>query len=151
MSTTPLALILMPQCNRCGATLSNTTSRALKVHRLHCPKNKPMKFKDPSPRVPKLSKNVAQKHVEETESKVILCILIPIFERLILELIFQILETPPHLEMDINMDALPLIPQDDGNRIFVEGSSVSFFYVILLVVIYGFLILTFRIVRPLTS
>jgi hypothetical protein len=117
----------MPQCNRCGATLSNTTSRALKVHRLHCPKNKSMKFKDPPSRVPKLSKNVAQKHLEKSESKVIFCILFPIFEYLILELIFQILETPPDLEMDIDMDAVDAMPQDDVNHIFVVGSSVSFF------------------------
>ena len=53
----------MPQCARCGASISGTTSRALKVHRLHCSKNVPMKFKAPTAQVPK----VPQKHVDKSK------------------------------------------------------------------------------------
>ena len=67
----------MAQCNRCGAPLSNTTSRALEVHRLHCPKNAPMEFRPPEHRVPKLASEMAQKYGDEFE--VSFCVVIPTF------------------------------------------------------------------------
>ena len=68
----------MAHCTRCGASLSGTTSRALKVHRLHCPKNAPMKFKKPTARVPK----VPQKPVDK--SKVIFRVAFQPFKLIIL-------------------------------------------------------------------
>ena len=52
----------MAQCNRCGASFSSTMSRALKVHRLHCPKNMLMKFKEPTSRARKLTKDIVRKN-----------------------------------------------------------------------------------------
>jgi hypothetical protein len=65
---------IMAQCNRCGASLSSSTTRALKVHRIHCRKNVPMRFKDPASRV--------SNHVDE--SQVIFGVVIQTFEQLII-------------------------------------------------------------------
>lgn len=95
--------IIMAQCNRCGAPPLNTTSRALKVHRLHCPKNTPMKFKEPTSRIPKSTRDVAQEPVGESEK----------------------LELPPDLKMDIDVEFDPnIMPQVEPE--FVEGSSVCY-------------------------
>jgi hypothetical protein len=44
----------MAKCNRCGATLANSTSRALNIHRArYCLKSGRMKFVPPALRAPK--------------------------------------------------------------------------------------------------
>ena len=46
----------MVSCNRCGIVIASGTARGLKVHRLHCAKSGPVKFRQPASRVPKLKK-----------------------------------------------------------------------------------------------
>lgn len=58
----------MAQCNRCGATLSRTT-RALKVHRRHCPKKVSMRFKEPASRAPKPIKDASVEPISDLEQE----------------------------------------------------------------------------------
>jgi len=124
-----LIRIIMAQCNRCGAALSSTTSRALKVHHLHCPKNTRMKFKEPASQIPKSTRDVAQEPVGESEVKIIVH---STFRSTHFELIIiQKLELPPDLKMDIDVEFDPNItPQVEPE--FVEGSSVRYFVSLLI-------------------
>lgn len=46
-----ILVLLMAQCNRCNAPLANDNSRSLSIHRLHCKKNKPMKYRQTAVRM----------------------------------------------------------------------------------------------------
>ena len=88
----------------------------------------PMKFKEPASQVPKSTRDVAQKHVDESEVKFIVH---STFRSTHFELTIQKLELPPDLEMDINVDFdLDIMPQEEFE--FVEGSSVHRFISLLI-------------------
>ena len=113
----------MAQCNCCGTSLSSSTTCALKVHRNHCRKNAPMRFKELASQVPK-----PQIYVEESE--VIFCAVIPIFEQLAINNIqdFQTifyLAQETQMEVDIHLEVV-LMPE------FIEGASVYYFYILLI-------------------
>lgn len=81
-----------------------------------------MKFKEPTSRIPKSTRDVAQEPVGESEVKFIVHLT---FQSTHFELIIQKLELPPDLKMDIDVEFDPnIMPQVEPE--FVEGSSVCY-------------------------
>jgi hypothetical protein len=109
----------MAQCNRCGTQLSNKTSRSLKVHHRHCPKNVPMKFKEPTSRVPKLISDVGQ--VDELKVIIAFYLFTAAHSRNVTQNFETIPELAQEMDLDMDLDVDPM-PLDDAQ--FVEGSSV---------------------------
>lgn len=115
------------------------------MHRLHCPKNLPLKFKEPASR---LKVGVGTGGTRD-ESKVLVCVVILFFGHPIHERFIQILETPPiapdaldfetppiapgnlNFEMDIDIDPdseLALMPGALDDPKFTDNSSVNLIF-----------------------